>query len=251
MGDTITAKTTVLVDAKQAKIIAHRGLSGIECENSLAAFIAAGNRNYFGIETDVHVTYNGKFIIIHDDETNRVSNAKMSVENSDFNSLRSVLLNDKDGQPRADLHLPSLSEYLKTCKRYEKKAVLELKNRIEDKYIDQIVDAVKQEYSVEQTVFISFDYDNIVYVRKLLPDANIQYLYSEEINEELIAKLKKYSFDLDIWEGRLNKENIELLHKNGILVNCWTCDDEKRASELIEWNVDFITTNIIQPQEVK
>ena len=174
MGDTITAKTTVLVDAKQAKIIAHRGLSGIECENSLAAFIAAGNRNYFGIETDVHVTSDGKFIIIHDDETNRVSNAKMSVENSDFNSLRSVLLNDKDGQPRADLHLPSLSEYLKTCKRYEKKAVLELKNRIEDKYIDQIVDAVKQEYSVEQTVFISFDYDNIVYVRKLLPDTNIQ-----------------------------------------------------------------------------
>ena len=47
----------------ETKIIAHRGLSGIETENSIAAFIAAANRSYFGIETDVHVTKDNKFII--------------------------------------------------------------------------------------------------------------------------------------------------------------------------------------------
>ena len=52
MSDTFTASKTVLINAKQTKIIAHRGLSGIECENTIAAYIAAGNRNYFGIETD-------------------------------------------------------------------------------------------------------------------------------------------------------------------------------------------------------
>lgn len=53
-------------------MIAHRGVSGIECENTAAAFVTAGNRSYFGIETDVHRTADGQYIIIHDDDTKRV-----------------------------------------------------------------------------------------------------------------------------------------------------------------------------------
>ena len=33
------------------KMVAHRGLSGIETENTAAAFVAAGNRGYWGSET--------------------------------------------------------------------------------------------------------------------------------------------------------------------------------------------------------
>lgn len=47
---------SIKLDTRTAKMIAHRGLSGIEKENTNAAFIAAGNRSYFGIETDVHKT---------------------------------------------------------------------------------------------------------------------------------------------------------------------------------------------------
>ena len=64
---------TIKIESKQAKIIAHRGLSGIERENTCAAFVAAGNRSYFGIETDVHVTRDGKFVIIHDEITDRIT----------------------------------------------------------------------------------------------------------------------------------------------------------------------------------
>ena len=62
--------------ALKTKTIAHRGLSAIECENTNAAFIAAGNRSYFGIETDVHVTADKRFVIIHDDTMKRVSGGK-------------------------------------------------------------------------------------------------------------------------------------------------------------------------------
>ena len=42
------------------KMIAHRGLSGLEAENTCAAFVAAGNREkYFGIECDIHRTLDG------------------------------------------------------------------------------------------------------------------------------------------------------------------------------------------------
>ena len=57
--------TIKIADKKQTLMVAHRGCSGLERENTNAAFVAAGNRSYFGIETDIHKTLDGKFIIIH------------------------------------------------------------------------------------------------------------------------------------------------------------------------------------------
>ena len=47
---------TIKVDRKNTLMVAHRGVSGIEKENTCAAFVAAGNRSYYGVETDVHRT---------------------------------------------------------------------------------------------------------------------------------------------------------------------------------------------------
>ena len=86
---------TIKIENKKCKIIAHRGLSGLECENTNAAFVAAGNRSYFGIETDVHVTKDGKYIIIHDNSTKRVSDKEFDVEKSRYKKLKKVRLYDK------------------------------------------------------------------------------------------------------------------------------------------------------------
>lgn len=119
---------TVKIHAGSTRMIAHRGLSALECENTAAAFVAAGNRSScFGIETDVHKTLDGKFIIIHDDSTERVAEKDLSVEGSRFDELRAVRLYDKQGELRGDLCLPTLREYLKICRAYGKKGVLELK----------------------------------------------------------------------------------------------------------------------------
>ena len=64
---------TIKFDKKDTLIIAHRGLSGIEKENTNAAFVAAGNRSYYGIETDVHKTLDGRYVVFHDDTTGRVA----------------------------------------------------------------------------------------------------------------------------------------------------------------------------------
>ena len=129
---------TIKIDKKESRLIAHRGLSGIEMENTCSAFVAAGNRSYFGIETDVHVTADGQYIIIHDDSTKRVGLDDLTVENSTYETLRSLRLCDKDGKRgRKDLVLPSLAEYIQICKKYEKTSVLELKNPMEPEHIDR------------------------------------------------------------------------------------------------------------------
>lgn len=227
-------------------MIAHRGLSGIECENTAAAFIAAGNRDYFGIESDVHVTGDGRFIIIHDDKTGRVATDNLSVERSGFSELRSLRLADSDGKIREDLCLPSLEEYLRICRKYEKTAVLELKNAFLKTDVERILKIVRNEYSLKHMIFISFDYNNAVILRELEPKAELQYLTSSEIDASLIEKLEHGSLDLDIDYRRLDRAAVEMLHSRGIKINCWTVDDKAQAERLAGWGVDFITTNILQ-----
>ena len=73
---------TVKIDKKNCLLIAHRGVSGLERENTCAAFVAAGVKTYYGIETDVHVTADGKYVIFHDDDLRRVAGLETNVEKS-------------------------------------------------------------------------------------------------------------------------------------------------------------------------
>lgn len=239
----------IKINSNGVKIIAHRGLSGIERENTCPAFIAAGNRSYFGIETDVRVTKDGKFVIIHDDTTKRISlgESEINVEKNDYSAVEEIVLPDLDGTTdRKDIRIPLLKEYIKICKKYEKKAVLEIKNRFQESDIEKLVEQIKELEYIENVIFISFYFRNCVDIRKLLPENEVQYLTEKEITDELIEKLLKNNIDLDIYYELLSEENIKLLHSKGIKVNCWTCDDKSAAEKLALYGVDYITSNILE-----
>lgn len=233
------------IEKKNTLFVAHRGLSGIERENTSAAFTAASNREYFGVETDVHKTADGRYILIHDDDTERVAGVKIPVEGSTFDELRALRLCDLEGNARGDLMFPTPEEYFSILKRYGKTAVFELKNRFEREEISEIIGIVRDCGMLEKTIFISFSYKNMVDLRALLPQQPAQYLCYGEIDENLIAKLKDQNLGIDTRHDRLNETSVGLLKKNGIEINCWTVNDPARGKELVDLGVDYITTNIL------
>lgn len=238
---------TIKIRRCQARLIAHRGLSGLERENTAAAFVAAGNRSYYGIETDVHRTADGEFVIIHDDTTGRVTaGADLPVEETAFADLRQLRLPDLDGKKREDLCLPSLAEYIRICKKYEKVSVLELKNPFRQEDIQRIVEIIRKEAYLEQVIFISFSLENCLHLRELLPEQPIQWLIGREIDETVVQTLVKHKLDLDALYTKLSRELVERLHGLGILVNCWTCNDPAAGEALADMGVDFITSNILE-----
>lgn len=237
---------TIRIDRKACKLVAHRGLSGLETENTVAAFVAAGNRDYFGIETDVHKTSDGQYVVIHDESTLRVAGTELSVEGSTLETLRAITLLNKGNGTRADLRIPTLEEYLGVCRRYEKVAVLELKGGFDKESVAQILSLCTELHGLENMIFISFCYQNLVYLRELSEEATVQFLIKAPIDGALIDRLKAYRMDLDVHHESLTEEAIALLHENGITVNCWTVDSPERAEMLAAWGVDYITTNILQ-----
>ena len=240
-------KNTIKIQNQNVKMVAHRGLSGLERENTCRAFIAAGNREkYFGIETDVHRTSDGKYVTIHDGNTGRVSPVNIEIVTSTFEQVRNVLLTDMNGEAdRADIRIPTLEEYISLCKKYGKIAVLELKVNYEEEQVEEIIQIIKEMDYLDETVFISFYREPLVIVRKLLPKQKIQYL-TDNINEEIINFLKEYNFDIDVAYIAINKDSIKMLKDANVEVNVWTVDSADIAYELIELGVDYITTNILE-----
>ena len=236
--------STIPFDKKQVRVIAHRGLSGIEAENTNAAFVAAGNRSYYGIETDVRRTADGQYVINHDGNLSRIAGVDMTVETSTLQELQNVVLLDKDGaKSRADLRVPTLKNYLDICQKYGKHSILELKAPFSDEQLGEIIDEVRKAGQLDDTTFISFYYENLLKIRQALPQQSVQFLFGE-LTEEIEKRLIADHIDVDAQFGTLTPENIRRFHDEGLKVNCWTVDHPLDGERLASWGVDLITSNI-------
>ncbi|MGN0708072.1 MAG: glycerophosphodiester phosphodiesterase family protein [Faecalibacterium sp.] len=238
---------TIKIDNKQTKMVAHRGLSGLEKENTCAAFVAACNReSYCAVETDVHRTADGQFVIIHDDNTQRVGLDRLVVEESTFDMLRKLQLTDLDGtRGRIDLCIPTLLEYINICKRYEKVCVLELKNEFRASDVYKIVSIIDKAGYLDHVIFISFQLRNLVFLRRRYPAQPAQYLL-KTWEDSSLETLKKYDLDLDLYYQSVTPEIVSQVHGAGRKVNCWTVNDPDAGQSLADMGVDYITTNILE-----
>ena len=71
-------------------IIAHRGASGYEPENTLRSFRKAIGLKSDAIELDVQLTKDNKLVVIHDETVNRTTNGKGKVKDLTLRELRKL-----------------------------------------------------------------------------------------------------------------------------------------------------------------
>lgn len=239
---------TVKIESKNGcKIIAHRGCSALERENTSAAFVAAGNRTYFGIETDLYRTKDGKFAISHDPSLLRCGGVDIKIEESTLEELRAVTLFDIDGvSRRSDLRVPELSDYLSICKKYERAAVLELKSAFTDEEIAAILEIIRGFDYLASVIFISFNPENLLKLRAACAETVCQLLPPKNDPAWILRFCTENRIDLDAPHSALTQEIVDTVHGAGLLVNCWTVDDPAAAERMIALGVDFITTNRLE-----
>ena len=94
-------------------------------------------------------------------------------------------------------------------------------------------------------IFISFDFENLVYVKEKYPQQPVQFL-TGRCDEELAKKLSSLNMDLDIYFEGFDAETAERCHRYGIKDNCWTVDKVEDAARLAELGASYITSNILE-----
>lgn len=114
----------VLPEATRPLLLAHRGVSSLAPENTLAAFRKAKELGIPGVELDVHLTKTGELVVIHDESikrTGRIYDASMdepteapdiTVENSTWEELQQYDFGVWCAKEFAGEKLPLLSEVL-------------------------------------------------------------------------------------------------------------------------------------------
>lgn len=91
------------------QIIAHRGASALEPENTLKSFIKAMKLGVDMVECDVRTTLDGQLVIHHDPYLDRTTNGTGLLKNKSLSELRQ--LNAGDGE-----RIPTLREAIDTVK---------------------------------------------------------------------------------------------------------------------------------------
>lgn len=72
----------------QVDVQAHRGLSADHPENTIAAFQAAADAGFTGIELDIRATHDGEVVVLHDASLARTTDGAGRVSDLDYEELR-------------------------------------------------------------------------------------------------------------------------------------------------------------------
>ncbi len=185
------------------------------------------------------------FVVSHDNNLTRVSGVDITVEDNTLEALQSIVWYDTNGgKSRSDAQLCTLDNYLDICLRYGKSCALELKAYFTSEELQDLVEKLESHHCLDKVIFSSFHYDDLVKLRRILPQAKIQLLI-KEFNGETLDRLRAAKFDAAVNSKILTEGMVTLLHENGMEVLAWVVNDPETADRFASWGVEYIITNTL------
>jgi glycerophosphoryl diester phosphodiesterase len=223
--------------ARKVQIVAHRGASKAERENTLAAFERARAMGAHAVELDVRRTTDGHLVVHHDP---RLADGRVIAECH-----------------RHDLpdHVPGLDAALDACAGMW--VNVEIKNDdsepdfdATDSIADDTMRVLLARDEHERWLISSFRIETVDRCRTIAdalhPPAPIRTAWlTMVVGEDTPALLvERGHVAVHPCVKLLSRDAIAACHAAGVEVNTWTCDDPERMAELIEWGIDGICTNV-------
>ncbi len=210
-------------------VIAHRGASAHEPENSLAAFREAVALGAQGVELDVHATADGKLAVIHD----RIL-AGSEIGSLQWSSVRRHRL--ANGEP-----IPALEEALEAI---GKGTLVFVEVKSLPSCLDHVLLAALEAGPAPENYRVhAFDHRIVRRLRSQKPGLRCGVLSVSYPVDPLRQVLDALAADLWQEESMIDSELLELAIRNGISVYAWTVDDPERMRFLVSWGVSGICTN--------
>ncbi|MGA9636976.1 glycerophosphodiester phosphodiesterase [Flavobacterium sp.] len=217
--------------------IGHRGARGYEPENTLISFQKAMDLGVDGIELDVHLSFDGEIIVIHDETVDRTTNGKGAVNDLAVTELKKFHT-DKNQQ------IPSLIEVLDLV---NKKVFvnIELKGKGTAKPVVELIGKYieKQQWSYKDFIISSFDWSLLEEVAILNPQIAIAVLTESTVQAALAfaKKIKATAINPDY--TLLTPENSKQLKADGFQIFPWTVNEIEDITTMKYYGVDGIISD--------
>jgi len=210
-------------------VIAHRGASGYELENSLAAFRAAVAAQADAVELDIHSTADGEIIVHHDASIRGVPIA--SANASELERLRL-----RNGEP-----VPTLTQVLDAIGP-ALKVFVEIKV-LDPRWDQRLFEVLDKGPNPRGYAIHSFAYHVVRRLGDQRPDIPRGLL--SEVHTKLPRKSLQDASADTLWQKRntVDEELVKTVHASSDQIIVWTVDSRLEMERLVAWGVDGICTN--------
>lgn len=228
------------------KIIAHRGASAYAPENTYASFEKALQLKSNGIELDIHMTKDGKLVVIHDFTLNRTTGVKGYIRDFSYNEISSLDAGSWYSDKFKNQRIPVLSGFLDLFKSEDILINIEIKAgsrfypSIEERLLEEL-----SRFSIKGEILISsFDHHCLKRIKSL--DAHIK---TGVLSESSMIEPCRYSIEsvgADAFHPHyltVDKLLIDESTKYNMPLNVYTVNKKKDAKKLIAFKVNSIITN--------
>ena len=235
------------------EIIAHRGASFDAPENTLAAARLAWEQSADAVEVDVHLSKDGKIVVIHNDNTRLLAGVPGKVQAQTLSQLKALDVGRWKGRRWTGERIPLLEEVLATVPD-GKRLFVEIKSG--PACLPEFAKVWKRSgRKPGQVVPIGFSLATMERLKKRLPQLEVCWIAEFKRSwrtgrwsprpERLIQAAQRAGLDgLDLSaKGPIDAAFVGLLKDAGLKLYVWTVDSPARARKLIQAGVDGITTN--------
>ena len=219
---------------REPQVLAHRGASAVELENTVLAFRRAKEFGAHAVELDIRLCKSGEMIVHH---------------NPVLGDGRQIKLLNKQELPS---HICTLEEALDACEGMW--VNIEIKNDVSEPDFDpaevlagKMVAMLRGRGAPNQWLISSFRRETIDAVHALWPELPTAWLTTtvDDAQAESVAADLRASGHSALHPSvrRLTRHVIDAMHLHGLSVNTWTIDDPVRMAELLSWGIDGLCTN--------
>jgi glycerophosphoryl diester phosphodiesterase len=223
---------------------AHRGAPIVsnEPENSQAAFRAAKKLGFKIVETDLRLTKDGQWIIMHDYILDRTSTGIGTVRSKTLNEIKRLRLKSSDNE---NLSIPTLDEFLNLCGVEGLIPILDIKpdgKEMSNENYNSLLESVNKYDLIDKSIFTSTSKEVLTELRKrdnlttiaVMMDASQDNIdFTKELNNAFLY----FNYD------KLTDEKVDLINKNNLKFGVWTVNDEKVAKHFLEKGAIMIVTD--------
>lgn len=223
-------------------VVAHRGASVEQPENTITAFEAAIDAGADAVEFDVRMTADGHAVVMHDPDVSRTTDGSGLVSEMTLDEIRK-------------LGVPTLEEALE-CLSGGVAADIEIKNLPgepdftpdREPAVEATLDALDAVGFPGQVIISSFNPASVAHSRTLRPDVPTGLLteYQVDAEEALVRATSQghpwvLPFVLKVLEA--SDGFVDRVHSGGALLGVWIADDPDTARRLFELGADAVATN--------
>lgn len=247
--ETVSISTSSVKELSDIKMIAHRGLSAIAPENTVASIKAACDAGYYGVEYDVQLTSDGVWVVSHDDNLKRMTGQNVKIAETELIDLEKIVYNNGANIEKYDgIVIPTLDEVLAVISNYDIVSVIEIKTETDDK-VEELLELVKQYKLTKKVRIISFNAEPLKKVKKLNAKIPTSYL-THKVDESVIELCKNNGFDaVSFDKSKCDESSVKLITDAGLTPQCWTVDEMKDFEKFAGYGVEYFTSNRLLPAE--